>query len=205
MTPTTGPIDTREPTPMTPDHLPGATSNQYGPDNLYSPGQRRPAATAAGGGTARLMLRITAMSDPVARALEQTAIAEYAVRYGKTNETPLPGHALSPPFGQLLVGWIDGDPVGCGGWRWASAGVAELRRLYVVRGARRHGVATSILDAVEAAATAAGARLLRADCGTGQPEAMSLYTGRGYTMVEPRTIDGRTTRSRRFERRTHRQ
>ena len=179
---------------MTPDHLPGTTSDQYGPE------QR---TTAAGAGTAGLMLRITAMSDPVARALEQTAIAEYAARYGKTSESPLPGHALSPPSGLLLVGWIDGDPVGCGGWRWVSAGVAELRRLYVVRDARRHGVATAILDAVEASAAAAGARLLRADCGTGQPEAMSLYTSRGYTMAEPRTIDGRTSRSRRFERRTH--
>jgi GNAT superfamily N-acetyltransferase len=103
-----------------------------------------------------------------------------------------------------LVGWIDDDPVGCGGWRWVSAGLAELKRLYVVRAARRRGVATAIVEAVEASAVAAGAQRLRADCGTGQPEAMSLYTRRGYTMAEPRTVDGRVSRARRFERDTDR-
>jgi GNAT superfamily N-acetyltransferase len=118
-------------------------------------------------GTAGLVLRITPVSDPMPRVLERAAIAEDADRHGRRSESPVPSDVLGPPSGLLLVGWIDDDLVGCGGWRWVSAGLAELKRLYVVRDVRRRGVATAILKAVEASAVAAGAQRLRADCGTG--------------------------------------
>ena len=51
---------------------------------------------------------------------------------------------LSPPGGVYLVGYRDGVPVCGGGVKRLPDGACEIKRMYVVPGARRSGVARAL-------------------------------------------------------------
>jgi predicted N-acetyltransferase YhbS len=61
--------------------------------------------------------------------------------------------------------------------------MAEIKRMYVEPGARRRGVAASVLAELERTAAAAGHRHLLLNSGDRQPEALALYARAGYTAV----------------------
>jgi GNAT superfamily N-acetyltransferase len=90
------------------------------------------------------------------------------------------------------VAWLDGQAVGCGGWRTVShfsaesgvaEDVAEIKRMYVSPDARNAGVATALLTALEASAREGGMRRMILETGLKQPEAISLYTKMGYEKI----------------------
>lgn len=116
-------------------------------------------------------------------ALTEAVQAEYVVRYGGVDETPMAALEFAPPHGVFLVALLDGEPVGCGGFRTVADGVAEMKRMYVRPSARGRGVARLLLGALEQAATAAGCHQLILETGSKQPEALSLYESSGYTAV----------------------
>jgi GNAT superfamily N-acetyltransferase len=87
---------------------------------------------------------------------------------------------FTPPAGVFLVAYEGEEPVGCGGLRRHADGVGEVKRMYVVPGARGRGVARALLDALEGAARAAGYRWVRLETGLRQPEAIALYRSSGY-------------------------
>ncbi|MFC6343743.1 GNAT family N-acetyltransferase, partial [Nocardioides hankookensis] len=68
--------------------------------------------------------------------------AEYVVRYGGPDETPLDPLMFEPPAGSFFVGYVDGDPVATGAWRrtslvaLGSGATAEVKRMYVATSAR---------------------------------------------------------------------
>ena len=43
--------------------------------------------------------------------------AEYVVRYGSPDETPIVASVFDPPSGAFFVGYRDDEPVAMGGWR----------------------------------------------------------------------------------------
>ena len=53
------------------------------------------------------------------------------------------------PGGSFLVLYDDGRPVGCGGVRDLGEGIGELKRMYVVPGARGRGHGRRLLAALE--------------------------------------------------------
>ena len=55
-----------------------------------------------------------------------------------------------------VVGMLDGDPVAIGGWRHLRPGVAEIKRMYVVKRARGLGLARRMLAALESAVATRG-------------------------------------------------
>src|SRR5439155_594842 len=98
-------------------------------------------------------------ADAVARSLVAEVQQEYVRRYGGEDDAPLRVAEWSPPEGIFLVAWLDGVPVGCGGWRaLAGSGAVEIKRMYVVRAARGRGIARAVLAELERTAAAAGAR-----------------------------------------------
>ncbi|MBB4963889.1 GNAT family N-acetyltransferase [Saccharothrix violaceirubra] len=112
----------------------------------------------------------------------------FVVRYGEADATVVDPAQFAAPAGHFLVGYVDGVPVACGGWRAREearppllAGDAEIKRMYVVDSARGKGYARLLLAALEQAARDAGRTRLVLETGDRQPEAIALYESSGYT------------------------
>jgi GNAT superfamily N-acetyltransferase len=111
--------------------------------------------------------------------------AEYVLRYGGPDETPVDPAHFDPPQGLFLVGYVDGKAVATGAWRVKDTDVAEIKRMYVAQAARRRGIAQLILADLESTAAAAGHREIWLETGSAQPEAIALYHRSGYTPIAP--------------------
>ncbi|WP_165989679.1 GNAT family N-acetyltransferase [Streptomyces sp. YIM 98790] len=126
---------------------------------------------------------------PDASKLNDLVQQEYHERYGDGGDrTVLDPGMFAPPNGLFLVVYDGlGRPVGSGGWRAQdceeegySPGDAELKRMFVVREARRRGLSRLILARLEEDARAAGRRRMVLETGDQQPEAIALYRSSGY-------------------------
>lgn len=82
-----------------------------------------------------------------------------------------------------------GEPVGCVGLRVLEPSIGEVKRLYVAPAVRRRGVATLLLDALEAQAVSWGMTDLRLDTRHDLVEARALYARHGYAEI-PAYNDG---------------
>ncbi|MDT7555640.1 MAG: hypothetical protein QOI68_110 [Pseudonocardiales bacterium] len=140
-------------------------------------------------GTAPLDVRVVDYGHPDAAALVAAVQQVYVERYGGADATPVAPAEFAPPAGLFLVGYLDGAPVTCGGWRLRAAGPglpatdAELKRMYVVAAVRGRGFARRLLTELERTAAEAGARRLVLETGTRQPEAIELYRSAGYQPI----------------------
>jgi GNAT superfamily N-acetyltransferase len=135
-----------------------------------------------------LELRAVGYDHPDAAALIEAVQREYVVRYGGVDATPVEPAEFAPPLGLFLVGYVDGEPVVCGGWRLRSAGPdpqlrdgdVELKRMFVPEAHRGRGYARLLLAQLERAAVEAGGSRVVLETGTRQPEAIALYRSSGY-------------------------
>lgn len=124
----------------------------------------------------------------VARELIAAVQAEYVIRYGSEDITPVDPAEFAPPAGLFLVAWLDGEldgePVSCGGWRVNELAdgtvAAEIKRMYVPVEHRGRGYARVILAELERTAQAAGLERIVLETGVAQPEAIGLYRSAGY-------------------------
>jgi GNAT superfamily N-acetyltransferase len=131
-------------------------------------------------------IKPTRFGSPVASTLLAAAVADLAERYGEGGDgTPVTAQEFSPPNGSFLVAWVDGNPVGCGGWRTLAKDEksAEVKRMYTAPSWRGRGVAEAVLRAIEESARAAGRNRIVLETGTGQPEAIAFYRKQGYAEI----------------------
>jgi GNAT superfamily N-acetyltransferase len=103
--------------------------------------------------------------------------------------TPSGGSTVEPsdfvaPAGVFLIAARDEEPVGCGGLRHLSAGVGEIKRLFVSPPARGQGIATALLRALEDRATSLGYSTVRLDTDGGVPAALALFRSQGYREID---------------------
>lgn len=137
-----------------------------------------------------------ALDNPTARSLVAQLDAELAQRYGGDETIDADAAQFRPPEGFFVLVMVDGEPLGCGGFRplgpTASLPegreppqprIAELKRMYVRPDARGLGLGRRLLTHLETTAAAAGYTHLWLETGTVQPEAMSLYESAGYTPI----------------------
>ena len=91
----------------------------------------------------------------------------------------------------LLLGAFTDDspttPIGCVGLliEGQEPGTGEIKRLFVESTSRGQGVATGLMDYLEADAIARGLVELRLETGIYQEESLGLYLGRGYVTIPP--------------------
>lgn len=137
-----------------------------------------------------LLLRRSRIDDPPALALIERVQAEYVVRYGGPDESPMDPEGFLPPAGDFFLGWLDDVPVAMGGWRLrpdvralGGSTAAELKRMYVVDDYRRRGISRLVLARLEESARESGADLVVLETGIMQPEALALYGSSGYTAI----------------------
>ncbi|TNC20309.1 GNAT family N-acetyltransferase [Amycolatopsis alkalitolerans] len=131
-------------------------------------------------------LRVTPFDHPDAVKLIDGVQREYVTRYGGPDETPVDPAEFALPQGIFLVGYLDGVPVACGGWRAHETprpGDAEIKRMYVVESARGKGFARAVLAELERTAREAGHRRAVLETGMKQPEALALYESSGYVGI----------------------
>jgi len=141
-----------------------------------------------------LEIREVGYDHPDAELLIAEVQAEYVVRYGGTDDSPVQPAEFGPPDGLFAVGYREQLPVVMGGWRlhasddpqtgWASP-AAEIKRMYVVAAARGAGFARQMLAFLERTAADRGARWVLLETGGKQPEAIALYRSSGYQDVPP--------------------
>ncbi|MCW2736871.1 GNAT family N-acetyltransferase [Nocardioides sp.] len=129
------------------------------------------------------------ITHPDAQALIEAVQAEYVVRYGGQDESPIDPADFEDPLGQFFVAYLDDTPVATGAWRRSSVRAlgaevtAEVKRMYVVPAAQRRGLARRMLAHLEATAGEAGIEALVLETGMKQPEAIALYTASGYEPI----------------------
>lgn len=141
-----------------------------------------------------LEIREVGYDHPDAELLIAEVQAEYVLRYGGQDDSPVQPAEFGPPDGLFAVGYRDQLPVVMGGWRlhepddpqtgWASP-AAEVKRMYVVAAARGAGFARQMLAFLERTAAERGARWVLLETGGKQPEAIALYRSAGYRDVPP--------------------
>jgi GNAT superfamily N-acetyltransferase len=130
------------------------------------------------------------ITHPDAALLVEEVQGEYVARYGSRDETPIDPTYFEAPDGAFFVGYLEAGPVATGAWRRrtdvlvdGSSLTAEVKRMYVVPGARGLGLARAMLAHLEDTARAAGAEAMVLETGLRQPEAIALYESSGYLPI----------------------
>ena len=123
---------------------------------------------------------------PVSQQLIAAAQADMGERYGSGDETPIEPMEFAPPGGGFVVAYLNGRPIGCGGWRahGDDGEIAEIKRMYVAPEGRRLGVARRVLAALAELARVDGRRRMILETGDRQPEAVKLYESAGFERIE---------------------
>ena len=134
--------------------------------------------------TVALELREEPYDGAVAQALVDSVQLEYVARYGGPDESPVDPAEFAPPRGRFLVGYVGELPVATGGWRRIDAATVEIKRMYVDRRWRGHGLSRQVLARLEQLAVDAGATRVVLETGLAQPEAMRLYETSGYSRID---------------------
>lgn len=153
-----------------------------------------------------LELRPAPFDHPDALRLNAELQQVYRERYGGEDTTEVDPREFDAPGGYFVVGYADGEPAVCGGWRERHAGQAtalrdgdaEIKRMYVAAAHRGKGYARAVLAELERTARAAGLRRIVLETGTEQPEAMALYASSGYEPMPPFGAYADSPRSRYF-------
>jgi GNAT superfamily N-acetyltransferase len=130
-----------------------------------------------------LELRDEPYDGPSATALIEAVQAEYVVRYGGPDATPVDPAEFAPPNGLFLVGYLGTEPVATGGLRRHSETEMEIKRMFVVAEHRGKGLSRQMLAALEDRAQAMGASRILLETGDKQPEAIRLYETSGYERI----------------------
>jgi GNAT superfamily N-acetyltransferase len=89
----------------------------------------------------------------------------------------------------LLVARYDGEPAGNAGVRLLDKDTAELKRVFLLPGARGRGGAALLVAAAEDTARELGATRIVLDTRRDLVEARALYARLGYTETEPHNDD----------------
>jgi len=122
-----------------------------------------------------------------ALALLREAAIEARVLYPELHAegAPWPGNVPTPPGGTYLIAYDGDTPLACGALRPIDARIVEVRRMFVLKGARRFGLARSMLAALEREASRMGYNVMRLETGDRQVAAMALYESCGFDRIAP--------------------
>ena len=122
-----------------------------------------------------------------ALSLLREAAIEARVLYPElhSEDAPWPSNPTTPPGGTYIIAYELERPVACGALRPIDTVAVEVRRMYVLKSARRSGVARKILVALEASAAQMGYNVMRLETGNRQHPAMALYESFGFERIAP--------------------
>lgn len=130
------------------------------------------------------------VSDPCgadALALLREAAIDARALYPELHDPngPWPTNEPTPRRGAYFVAYMDNQAVGMGAHRPLNEETTEVRRMYVLRNARRGGLALALLRRIEEDAHAQGFTRLVLETGYRQRPAMKLYESYGFCRISP--------------------
>jgi GNAT superfamily N-acetyltransferase len=131
-------------------------------------------------------VRTVPSDQPPATDIVEAMVVEVSELYGRIDVPGAPSATprdFGPPGGAFLVVYDDGVPVAGGGVKRLDDRACEIKRMYVVPGARGRGLASVLLKALEDAARALGYAIVRLDTGPKQPAAQAMYERAGYAPI----------------------
>jgi GNAT superfamily N-acetyltransferase len=136
----------------------------------------------------QLEFRLISPARPPASELLEAMVVEVVGLFGETDPARAPAVVpaeLGPPHGACVAGWdrTAQQFVAVGGLRRAGPRLAEVKRMYVIPGARGRGVGRQLLAALEDQARRLGYASVRLDTGPHQAGAQHLYRSSGYEPV----------------------
>ena len=108
--------------------------------------------------------------------------AELAIRDGED-------HAFYHQFNgidalnHVVVAYTNDKVVGCGAFKVRNKQIVEIKRMYVIPAARKHGYATAILNALETWAAKESFKHAILETGKAQIEALAFYPKNGYAVI----------------------
>lgn len=100
--------------------------------------------------------------------------------FNPDNGNVLGAAEMTPPAGYLLLARLNGEPVGCGALKRLGRDIGEIKRVWTAPGVRGMGVASRLMDKLEALGRENGFDILRLDTNRALTEAHALYRKRGY-------------------------
>ena len=132
-----------------------------------------------------IAIRREDLESGVAYRLIEALNAELSAQYPEPGATHfrLDAAEVADHKGAFLVGYLDGEPVACGAIRCIDAGVAEIKRMFVIPAARGRGFSRLMLTALEDSARKLGIRRLVLETGPRQLEALALYRRAGFVAI----------------------
>jgi DNA-binding MarR family transcriptional regulator len=92
---------------------------------------------------------------------------------------------LRMPNGAMLVAYLRGEAIGCGGVKLHGRKPCEIKRMWVDPGARGLGLGRRLLSELESLAREHGARVAHIETSRHLPEAIALYKSAGWVEVAP--------------------
>jgi GNAT superfamily N-acetyltransferase len=116
------------------------------------------------------------------RELDDLLNDQYPGRVDRPGSVTTPDE-MAAPHGAFLVGYQGERAVAIGGLRRLEHGVCEIKRMYVVPGARSRGAGRALLEALERAAGELGYERSRVDAGPRQRHSRALFEQTGYVEI----------------------
>jgi len=140
-----------------------------------------------------LEVRTVPADSPEVDALLDAYLDEREATFPSTQGTysrkRTPAVEFTDGHGVFVVARRDGTAIGCGGLRRIADDGDDVRfevkHVYVAPAGRGQGVATAVMDALEAAAVDLGATAVVLDTNDSLVAAGAMYRSRGYQRVEP--------------------
>jgi len=123
--------------------------------------------------------------QPEVHALLQASDAYMASLYPAESNHMVDVTTLTKPNVTFLVARAQGRVVGCGAAVKMADDWSEIKRMFVSPVARGQKLGRRLLEALEEAARAQGAAVLRLETGISQPEALGLYRSAGFKEIAP--------------------
>ncbi|MDU9004385.1 GNAT family N-acetyltransferase [Sedimentitalea todarodis] len=139
--------------------------------------------------------RIDPLSDDGTNLFQRLS-QEQIDRYGRDGGRKLVDLAREDVL--FMAAYLDGVPVACGAVVPFDKSVGELSRIFVDPSARKNGVGTAVMGALEEAIHGRYSRLVL-ETGTEQPESMHLYEKCGYTPITCWGESANNSKSRCYE------
>ncbi len=122
--------------------------------------------------------------EDVARLIHQLDAYQESLYPADSNHL-LDIEALAATEIRFFVARRGGEAIGCGALRIDAAGYGEVKRMFVLRGARGLRLGKRILASLEEQARREGLQCVRLETGIHQAEALALYRGAGYVERGP--------------------